>query len=86
MADLNLRDVDAELIKELKRAAVEADVSLKEECLRRLRGQQMIIARPKAESPIAKAREIVRVPAREEKPTACPKCHALNGNHFKGCK
>jgi len=41
MADLNLRNVDAELMKELKRAAVEAGVSLKEICVQRLSAESL---------------------------------------------
>lgn len=39
MADLNLRDVDVELIKELKQAALEAGWTLKELCVHRLKGK-----------------------------------------------
>lgn len=38
MSDLNLRDIDPELIKELKRAAFEAGWTLKELCVHRLSG------------------------------------------------
>jgi len=43
--------------------------------------EKMIIARdPEPEKP-----RVTIKPAEERKTTSCPKCHALNGNHFRGC-
>ncbi len=62
--------------------------------IERPKPEKMIILKPcetekpraqEIESPKPAAREIP-APAEPRKFTICPKCGALNGNHFRGCK
>lgn len=59
MADLNLRDIEPELIKELKQAALDAGWSLKELCVHRLKGKTFgEIKRKAGDDPLAQAKAI----------------------------
>jgi hypothetical protein len=86
MADLNLRDVDPELVKELKQAAIAAGWTLKELCIHRLKGvtygeiRKKHYQQPPTEKPSPKiereerAREIEPVPQVEaESGAGCPR-------------
>jgi hypothetical protein len=84
MADLNIRDVDPELIKELKQAALDAGWSMKELCIHRLKGvtygeirrkesPQMIIEKPKKTEREKPSPKIAREP---EKASEIPKPEA----------
>jgi hypothetical protein len=82
MSNLNLRDIDPELMRELHLAAAEAGWTLKELCVHRLKGvtygeirrkdqPQMIIA-PESEKP--RATEIPQAIERPVKLEGCPRC------------
>lgn len=81
MPDLNLRNVDPELVADLKATAARLKITLRELCILKLRGGAAVEGQTE--------RKISMDHGRTWHPSSmasCPSCGGLSGLHQKGCK